>query len=91
MIQNNLQFRGHNHGRPKSVFKAAPGSITTWDELVGKFLQKFFPISKTVQLRREITTFKQKIGTGIPSNRDNNPLREGMEHVKAIVLHLGKV
>ncbi|KAA3483338.1 NADH--cytochrome b5 reductase 1-like [Gossypium australe] len=36
-----------------------PGSITTWDELTGKFLQKIFSISKTIQLRREIDTFKQ--------------------------------
>ncbi|KAA3487943.1 oligopeptide transporter 4-like [Gossypium australe] len=36
-----------------------PGSITTWDELVGKFLKKFFPISKMVKLRREIVTFKE--------------------------------
>ncbi|KAA3480454.1 hypothetical protein EPI10_020880 [Gossypium australe] len=32
----------------------ALGPITTWDELVGKFLQKFFLIGKTVQLRGEI-------------------------------------
>ncbi|KAA3483650.1 Retrotransposon gag protein [Gossypium australe] len=31
----------------------ALGSTTTWAELVGKFLQKFFLISKAVQLRRE--------------------------------------
>ncbi|KAA3462065.1 Retrotransposon gag protein [Gossypium australe] len=31
------------------------GSITTWDEF-------FFPISKTVQLRRKIATFKQLEG-----------------------------
>ncbi|KAA3457178.1 RING-H2 finger protein ATL63 [Gossypium australe] len=35
----------------------APRSITTWDEIAGKFLQKFFPISKAVQLRREIIVF----------------------------------
>ncbi|KAA3461171.1 NADH--cytochrome b5 reductase 1-like [Gossypium australe] len=34
----------------------APRSITTWDELTGKFLQKFFPINTTVQLRREIAS-----------------------------------
>ncbi|KAA3474211.1 myb-like protein D [Gossypium australe] len=27
----------------------APGSITTWDDLAGKFLQKFFPISKALE------------------------------------------
>lgn len=29
-----------------------PSSITTWDELAGKFLHKIFPISRTIQLRR---------------------------------------
>ncbi|KAA3487494.1 RING-H2 finger protein ATL63 [Gossypium australe] len=32
----------------------ALGSIMTWDELAGKFLQKYFPISDAVQIRREI-------------------------------------
>ncbi|KAA3477291.1 oligopeptide transporter 4-like [Gossypium australe] len=36
-----------------------PGSITTWDELAEKFLQKFFPISKAMQLRRDIVVFRQ--------------------------------
>ncbi|KAA3471130.1 reverse transcriptase [Gossypium australe] len=40
----------------------APRSITTWNKLVEKFLHKFFPISKIVQHRREITTFKQLEG-----------------------------
>ncbi|KAA3487610.1 oligopeptide transporter 4-like [Gossypium australe] len=40
----------------------APGSITSCDKLAGKFLEKFFPISKTVQLRREILIFKQLEG-----------------------------
>ncbi|KAA3484350.1 NADH--cytochrome b5 reductase 1-like [Gossypium australe] len=35
-----------------------PGSITRWDKLARKFLQKFFPISKAVQLRREISVFR---------------------------------
>ncbi|KAA3473932.1 oligopeptide transporter 4-like [Gossypium australe] len=73
-----------------------PGFITKWDELVGKFLQMFFPISKVVQLRREIAMFKQlegekKIGTNIASNAENNPRREENEHVKAITLCLSKV
>ncbi|KAA3470067.1 Retrotransposon gag protein [Gossypium australe] len=34
-------------------------SIRTWDELVKNFLQKFFPINKAVQLRREIDVFRQ--------------------------------
>ncbi|KAL5574885.1 hypothetical protein UlMin_016584 [Ulmus minor] len=36
-----------------------PGSITTWNELVQKFLSKFFPPTKTAKLRNEITYFTQ--------------------------------
>ncbi|KAL5577484.1 hypothetical protein UlMin_019183 [Ulmus minor] len=36
-----------------------PGSITTWDELVQRFLSKFFPPAKTAKLRNEITYFTQ--------------------------------
>ncbi len=32
-------------------------SIISWDILVTKFLNKFFPMSKTNALRREITDF----------------------------------
>ncbi|KAM6553764.1 hypothetical protein CsatB_014526 [Cannabis sativa] len=35
-------------------------SISTWDELVNKFLSKFFPMSKTDNIRREISEFYQK-------------------------------
>ncbi|KAA3467201.1 oligopeptide transporter 4-like [Gossypium australe] len=49
-------------GSPMKLFifdSLAPGSIMTWDEFAGKFLQKFFfLIIKTIQLRRKITTFK---------------------------------
>ena len=38
----------------------APSSITSWDQLNYKFLSKFFPMSKTNALRREIADFTQK-------------------------------
>ncbi|KAA3470406.1 oligopeptide transporter 4-like [Gossypium australe] len=40
-------------------------SITTWDELPGKFLHKNFPISRTIQLRRGIANFKQIKGENL--------------------------
>ncbi|GKA84505.1 reverse transcriptase domain-containing protein [Tanacetum coccineum] len=40
--------------------KEPPRSILTWDDLVLKFLNQFFPPSKTTYLRNEITTFYQK-------------------------------
>ncbi|GKE28354.1 reverse transcriptase domain-containing protein [Tanacetum coccineum] len=36
-----------------------PNSITSWDDLVSKFLNRFFPHSKTRELRKEITNFQQ--------------------------------
>ncbi|GJU24841.1 reverse transcriptase domain-containing protein [Tanacetum coccineum] len=35
-------------------------SILTWDDLVSKFINKFFPPSKTTNLRNEITRFPQR-------------------------------
>ncbi|GJX32398.1 reverse transcriptase domain-containing protein [Tanacetum coccineum] len=34
--------------------------ILTWDDLVLKFINKFFPPSKTINLRNEITRFQQR-------------------------------
>nr|GFB49934.1 reverse transcriptase domain-containing protein [Tanacetum cinerariifolium] len=35
-------------------------SIQTWDDLVSKFINQFFPPSKTTNLRNEITGFQQR-------------------------------
>ncbi|GJX78038.1 reverse transcriptase domain-containing protein [Tanacetum coccineum] len=35
-------------------------SILTWDDLVSKFINHFFPPSKTTNLRNEISNFQQK-------------------------------
>nr|GFA65215.1 reverse transcriptase domain-containing protein [Tanacetum cinerariifolium] len=40
--------------------KEPPRSIFTWDDLVSKFINKFFPPSKTTSLRNEITDFQQQ-------------------------------
>nr|GFA50307.1 reverse transcriptase domain-containing protein [Tanacetum cinerariifolium] len=40
--------------------KEAPRSILTWDDLVSKFINQFFPPSKTTNLRNEITRFQQR-------------------------------
>nr|GEV92953.1 reverse transcriptase domain-containing protein [Tanacetum cinerariifolium] len=37
-----------------------PRSILTWDDLVSKFINQFFPPSKTTNLRNEITRFQQR-------------------------------
>nr|GEX53940.1 hypothetical protein [Tanacetum cinerariifolium] len=40
--------------------KEPPPSITTWDDLVSKFIIEFFPPSRTTNLRNEISNFQQK-------------------------------
>nr|GEZ04799.1 reverse transcriptase domain-containing protein [Tanacetum cinerariifolium] len=40
--------------------KEPPHSILTWEDLVSKFINQFFPSSKTTYLRNEITNFLQK-------------------------------
>jgi hypothetical protein len=50
-----------------------------WDELVKKFLLKFFPISKVQYLRRQVLTFKQGENEGIDEawDRFNELLERG--------------
>ncbi|GKD52604.1 reverse transcriptase domain-containing protein [Tanacetum coccineum] len=40
--------------------KEPPNSILTWDDLVKKFVNQFFPPSKTTHLKNEISRFTQK-------------------------------
>nr|GEZ66658.1 DNA-directed DNA polymerase [Tanacetum cinerariifolium] len=40
--------------------KEPPRSIFTWDDLVSKFVNQFFPPFKTTNLRNEITNFQQR-------------------------------
>nr|GEX86792.1 reverse transcriptase domain-containing protein [Tanacetum cinerariifolium]GEX86798.1 reverse transcriptase domain-containing protein [Tanacetum cinerariifolium] len=41
--------------------KEPPCSILTWEDLVSKFINQFFPPSKTTYLRNEIINFLQKL------------------------------
>nr|GEZ63193.1 reverse transcriptase domain-containing protein [Tanacetum cinerariifolium] len=40
--------------------KEPPQSITTWEDLISKFINKFFPPSRTTSLCNEISNFQQK-------------------------------
>nr|GEZ96670.1 reverse transcriptase domain-containing protein [Tanacetum cinerariifolium] len=42
------------------IDKEPPRLILTWEDLVSKFINQFFPPSKTTYLRNEITNFLQK-------------------------------
>ncbi|KAH9723595.1 hypothetical protein KPL70_007173 [Citrus sinensis] len=49
--------------KAKASLNSLPArSISTWDKLSNKFLTKFFPMSKTNALRREISDFYQREG-----------------------------
>ncbi|GJR32068.1 reverse transcriptase domain-containing protein [Tanacetum coccineum] len=58
--------------------KEPPRSILTWDDLVSKFINQFFPPSKTTYLRNEITTFLQKL---------NETFNEEWERFKGLLHH----
>nr|GEX49497.1 hypothetical protein [Tanacetum cinerariifolium] len=45
---------------PRWLKKEPPRSITTWDDLVSKFINEFFHPSRTTNLRTEISNFQQK-------------------------------
>ncbi|GJS87844.1 reverse transcriptase domain-containing protein [Tanacetum coccineum] len=42
--------------------KETPRSILIWEDLVSKFINEFFPPSRTTNLRNEISNFEQRFG-----------------------------
>nr|GFA12870.1 reverse transcriptase domain-containing protein [Tanacetum cinerariifolium] len=63
--------------------KEPPRSILTWEDLVSKFINKFFPPSKTTYIRNEITNFLQK------SNETFNEAWESFKDLLRQCLHHG--
>nr|GFA07064.1 reverse transcriptase domain-containing protein [Tanacetum cinerariifolium] len=62
--------------------KEPPRYILTWDDLVSKFINQFFPPSKTTNLRNEITRFQQRFDESFSKawDRFNDLLRECPHH-----------
>nr|GEU63773.1 reverse transcriptase domain-containing protein [Tanacetum cinerariifolium] len=62
--------------------KEPPRSIFTWDDLVSKFINQFFPPSKTTNLRNEITNFQQRFDESFSEawDRFKNLLRACPHH-----------
>nr|GEY55863.1 reverse transcriptase domain-containing protein [Tanacetum cinerariifolium] len=62
--------------------KEPPRSIQTWDDLVSKFINQFFPPSKTTNLRNEITRFQQRFDESLYEawDRFNDLLRACPHH-----------
>nr|GFB65239.1 hypothetical protein [Tanacetum cinerariifolium] len=56
--------------------KEPPRLILTWEDLVSKFINQFFPPSKTTYLRNEITNFLQK---------PNETFNEALDHFKDLL------
>nr|GEU36685.1 hypothetical protein [Tanacetum cinerariifolium] len=54
------QFELKHRAARRWLKKEPPHSITTCDDLVSKFMNEFFPPSRTTNLRNEISNFQQK-------------------------------
>ncbi|GKD89883.1 reverse transcriptase domain-containing protein, partial [Tanacetum coccineum] len=52
----------HDHIPRCWLEKEPPHSILTWEDLVFKFINEFFPPSRTTNLRNEISNFEQRFG-----------------------------
>nr|GEW72330.1 hypothetical protein [Tanacetum cinerariifolium] len=88
-LVQNKQFFGHDkddsHAHTPRIWleKEAHRSILTWDDLVSKFINQFFPPSKTTNLRNEITRFQQRFDESFYEAWDsfNDLLRACLHHV----------
>ncbi|GJV50471.1 reverse transcriptase domain-containing protein [Tanacetum coccineum] len=68
--------------------KEPPRSILTWEDLVSKFINKFFPPSKTTNLRNEITNFQQRFDESFYEAWDRfNDLLHACPHHGFLELH----
>nr|GEV96113.1 reverse transcriptase domain-containing protein [Tanacetum cinerariifolium] len=68
--------------------KEAPRSILTWNDLVTKFINQFFPPSKTTNLRNEITRFQQRFDESFYEAWDHfNDLLRACPHHGFFKLH----
>nr|GEW65945.1 reverse transcriptase domain-containing protein [Tanacetum cinerariifolium] len=54
--------------------KEPPRSIFTWDDLVSKFINQFFPPSKTTNLRNEITNFNRVLMNLLVKHRTDSKI-----------------
>ena len=52
------------------LYSMPPNSITTWEQLSKAFLTKYFPPSKTANLRNQITNFRQREGETLSETWD---------------------
>ncbi|GJW06367.1 reverse transcriptase domain-containing protein [Tanacetum coccineum] len=86
-LVQNKQFFGHDKEDPHKpariwLEKEPPRSILTWDDLVSKFINKFFPPSKKTNLHNEIIRFQQRFNESFYKawDRFNDLLRACPQH-----------
>ncbi|XP_050150507.1 uncharacterized protein LOC126625458, partial [Malus sylvestris] len=49
------------------LYELAPGTVTSWDSMKRVFLEKFFPTSRVILLRKRISGIQQNPGESFPS------------------------
>ncbi|KAM1573919.1 hypothetical protein ACFX1Z_043322 [Malus domestica] len=49
------------------LYELAPGMVTSWDSMKRAFLEKFFPTSRVILLRKRISGIQQNQGESFPS------------------------
>nr|GEV69136.1 reverse transcriptase domain-containing protein [Tanacetum cinerariifolium] len=62
--------------------KEPPNSILTWDDLVNKFVNQFFPPSKTTHLKNEIYLFTQRFEETFGGNLLNKTTIEALKIIE---------
>ncbi|GJW22184.1 reverse transcriptase domain-containing protein, partial [Tanacetum coccineum] len=73
---------------PNLARKEPPRSILTWDDLVSKFINQFFPSSKMTNLRNKITRFQQRFDESFYEAWDRfNDLLRACPHHRFSELH----
>nr|GEZ04442.1 hypothetical protein [Tanacetum cinerariifolium] len=90
-LVQNKQFFGHDKEDPAAQIwleKEPPRSNLTWDDLVSKFINQFFPPSRTTNLRNEITRFQQRFDESFSKAWDHfNDLLRACPHHGFFELH----
>ncbi|KAM2554849.1 hypothetical protein TB2_018938 [Malus domestica] len=49
------------------LYELAPGTVTSWENMKRAFLEKFFPTSKVILLRKKISGIQQSQGESFPA------------------------
>ncbi|GJW46270.1 reverse transcriptase domain-containing protein [Tanacetum coccineum] len=71
--------------------KELPRSILTWEDLVSKFINEFFPPSRTTNLRNEISNFQQPDQDSLNSTTGGNLLERHTQDVLMKIENKSKV